>query len=243
MLVYECEAFYFWQYTNSIVISLKREQSSAMIRDPWSVIRKTFASWIRRGTYSHDSRIAFYFMLDYFCAFPNCKIHIIAYFARCFAFEKVQFALSDALAECKSENRKNHIFKKDSRNFDYKAKERLWVYSHRWWILVLFKYSHESIYITRKMRFLKELNKKSIPKSIWSRLFDPWTQSIICMMYPNTLHIIAYSSVITLHLIWFRIYAQPSGDRSSWLSKFVETMHVLTIQKCLANILKDFIHL
>jgi hypothetical protein len=34
MLVYECEVFCFWQYTNSIIISLKMEQSSAMICDP-----------------------------------------------------------------------------------------------------------------------------------------------------------------------------------------------------------------
>jgi hypothetical protein len=33
MFVYECETFCFWQYTNSIVIWLKRERSSAMICD------------------------------------------------------------------------------------------------------------------------------------------------------------------------------------------------------------------
>jgi hypothetical protein len=81
------------------------------------------------------------------------------------------------------------------------------------------------------MRFLRELNKKSIPKSIWSRLFDRWTESIIYIIYAKTLHIITYSSVITLYLIWFKAYAQPSGDRFSEPSKFVEIMHVLTIQK------------
>jgi hypothetical protein len=93
-----------------------------------------------------------------------------------------------------------------------------------------------------EMAFLEEYHNNR-HQSAWFRLFGLWMESIFCIMDLNAFHKILCFSLITLHLIWFRVYAQRVWERLSKLSKPNWIMHIFTVQRSLVNVLIDFVAL